>query len=104
LITYENLIKNTKLSLRCILSFLGIPIDDQSLESAIVCSSKDELKKEESRLNVTNLIADVNASFIRKGGVDEWHNDEILKNNFEVQSLIDILHLHKINLTEFQIN
>lgn len=74
-ITYENLVRNPRAVLSCLIKFIGLPVDHDSIEKAVILSSKDavrEIEKKRAAPIHSSPHMPSQQSFVRDGSIGQW--------------------------------
>jgi hypothetical protein len=98
---YERLVREPAETAAAILSFAGLPVDEDVLARAVESSSTDKVRSDESRLGLTegNVVGvGMTTSFIRSGAIGEWKERLAAEDVARVERL---LHAERISLDEF---
>ncbi|XP_002735811.1 sulfotransferase 1A1-like [Saccoglossus kowalevskii] len=91
-VTYEDMVKETKTTVRAITEFLGRSLPDSQLENAIVNTSIDNLRNNPTsafRIDIDeSFMPNYVAGYFRKGKVGDWKNHFTVAENEMFEDVI----------------
>ncbi|XP_006818741.1 sulfotransferase 1C2-like [Saccoglossus kowalevskii] len=91
-VTYEDMVKETKTTVRAITEFLGRSLPDSQLENAIVNTSIDNLRNSPTsafRIDIDeSFMPNYVAGYFRKGKVGDWKNHFTVAENEMFEDVI----------------
>ncbi|XP_006818743.1 sulfotransferase 1A2-like [Saccoglossus kowalevskii] len=91
-VTYEDMVKDTKTTVRAITEFLGRPLPDSQLENAISNTSIDNLRNNPTSASKIDMdetfMPNYVAGYFRKGKVGDWKNHFTVAENEMFEDVI----------------